>query len=380
MIERSPLQELADTARAHLTGPEQSAWLRRLEEGHDAFTSTLQTHLERGEADAGLALAASLGRFWWMCGHAVEGRRWLEAFLARSAGNEELRARALAAVGGVTYAQADYAAAQRFHSEALDLFTGLGNRIAQAEAHNQLGMIAREQARYAEARRRHEAALTLYREHGDEWGIASCLSNLGVVAYFAGDLEQARLLHGDALHRRQKLGDERGVASSLGNLANLDRLAGDLESARKLHEQVLTIREGLGDRWGVAGSLLNLGIVHTAAKELEKARQLLFDAEDRFRAVGDSLGLCECLDAQAELAARAGSASLAVRLFAAAETARAGIGAPLPDVHRPHVRQTLAALRQALGREDFEREWQRGVTDGLAALAALRQERLPKTG
>jgi non-specific serine/threonine protein kinase len=339
MTDLQLLLEHAETAATHLAGPDQALWLQNLELSLPEFRRMMEGCLARGEAAGGLRLAAALGKFWWMCGHAPEGRRWLEAFLTLPIEDDDLRARALAASGGVAYAQADYPATKGFLEEALSLAQRLGQQREVAFVLNQLGMVAREQGRLAEARELHLRADAIFRHLDDEAGHAACVSNLGVVAYREGDMRSASLCHQGALKSRRSLGDERGVASSLGNLANVGRLAGDFEQARACHEEALAIRRRLGDRWGVAGSLVNLAGVAALAGDHASAAARLGESEAAFRAVGDPLGLCECRDARVLLALCRGERDEARRLLAEAEQARAALGAPFPPVCREEFRR-----------------------------------------
>ncbi len=87
--------------------------------------------------------------------------------------------------------------------------------------------------------------------------------------------------------------------------------------------------------------MLNLGLVAAQSREDGLAGSLIADAEERFRAVGDPLGLCECLDARALLAAVAGRRDEAAERFAEAEQARERIHAPLPPVQRRLIERLL---------------------------------------
>lgn len=333
MGESETLLQLAQQAQPHLSGPDQAEWLLRLEEARPRLEDELRRCLDQGDHETGLRLCAALGRYWWMCGHAPQGRRWVEAFLSLPSSDGELRARAVESAAGLAYARADYAAASRWLDEAL-AFWKKADDAAVARLSNQLGMIRREQGRFDEATALHERALALYRSLGDVWGEAACLNNLGVVATFVGDFERATPLHESALAIRRSINDERGIASSLGNLGNVARLSGDVETAWRLHTEALTIRHSLNDRWGVAGSLVCLGAVAALRGEFVDSRRLLDEAEAGFRAVDDALGLCEVTDARALLAAKEGDEAAARRLSAEVEAARERIGAPLPPAYR----------------------------------------------
>ena len=73
---------LAEQTVTEMRGPEQAAWLDRLEAEHDNLRGALSWALERGEAELALRLAAALEMFWAAQGYFDEGRRWLEATLA----------------------------------------------------------------------------------------------------------------------------------------------------------------------------------------------------------------------------------------------------------------------------------------------------------
>jgi DNA-binding MarR family transcriptional regulator len=100
---------LAEQAEPALHGPEQIAWLDRLEVEHDNVRAALAWSLDGGDAgsmagaDAGVAsgvrLAGAISWFWYLR-HKREGLTWLERVLARSQGTATVaRATALCAAG-----------------------------------------------------------------------------------------------------------------------------------------------------------------------------------------------------------------------------------------------------------------------------------------
>jgi predicted ATPase len=67
----------------------------------------LSRALDAEEAELGLRLAGALWRLWWMRGYYDEGRRWLEAALAKDSRASAARAKALEAVGWLADDQGD---------------------------------------------------------------------------------------------------------------------------------------------------------------------------------------------------------------------------------------------------------------------------------
>jgi len=77
---------LAEKAEPELTGPDQVAWLNRLNAEHDNFRSALGWLEQADGAETRLRIVAALWRFWWMHGHLAEGRGWLDRALAGADG------------------------------------------------------------------------------------------------------------------------------------------------------------------------------------------------------------------------------------------------------------------------------------------------------
>ena len=143
---------LAEQAEPELSGPEQGAWLERLEAAHDDLRAALDWLAERGEAVLRLRLAASLGRFWYIRGHLTEGLdRLADAVDGAAGADPALIAKALRTASALAVLQGDY----------------------------------------PRARALAERALELYRELGDATGIVRSLSNLGAILLGLGELERA---------------------------------------------------------------------------------------------------------------------------------------------------------------------------------------------
>ena len=102
-------------AAAHaLTGPEQAAWLMRVETDHNNLRAALQWMHARPEPEMGLRLAGALWRFWQTRGHFREGQQWLERLLALDAERGHIAppsvcAEALSGAGMMAYRHNDYA-------------------------------------------------------------------------------------------------------------------------------------------------------------------------------------------------------------------------------------------------------------------------------
>ena len=224
--------ELAEAAEPELVGPDQAAWVRRLQDETGNLRAAMAWSLDGGDLETGLRLAGVLFRFWSIRGELSEGRRWLEQALQRDADiAPAVRAKALFAAG----------------------YTALG------------------QGDFAEAIRHFEASLELARQLRDDVAIAGCLVQLGWLRLAQGESEQAVALSEESLERARRLGDNRTSSLALANLGDAAFAGGDSAGAAQLYEEALALRRDVGDRRIVADALLKLGRAQTVAGDPERA-------------------------------------------------------------------------------------------------------------
>src|SRR5581483_9367841 len=382
--------ELAEQAEPALAGPEQPAWLARLELEHDNLRGALRWTLESRDPEAGelgLRLATALWRFWEICGHASEGRRWLEQALARApaARHQEsvrLRAKALTAAGNLARDQDDYERAAALHEESLALWRELDDQQGIAMSLNNLGVIARDRGDPDELERRCRESLALYHALGDTWGVAISLMNLGFAARYRGELAQAAECFEQSLALFRRLGDQRHTAALLNCLGRVALDRGDTEAAGILFERSLALHQEVGDAWGVAISLSNLAELALQRGGHETAARLLEESLVLLRKLGVRRTTAATLEVAAALWLARGQPFRAARLLGAAEALREAIGVKLPPVDRPAHDRLVATVRASLGEAAFRAAWEDGrimaLDDAIAcALAAAGPEADP---
>jgi predicted ATPase/DNA-binding XRE family transcriptional regulator len=221
-----------DEAREAIYSKQFAPWLASVGEELENIRAALRWAVsDSGDATLALRLASSLGPFWRFVGLSDEGRRWLEAALARGGdcASGEIVASAwrnLAALGSGTKALAaagraveldelvgdPFAIALSRRVRALTLVSaghlneaetdiddairllrdlGMLGTITHAHALNARQLVLKERGRLTEAREALEAALAIYTEFGDEFHAATAQGNLAELAFGTGDCRRA---------------------------------------------------------------------------------------------------------------------------------------------------------------------------------------------
>src|SRR5215213_3867286 len=184
---------LAEVAEPHLGGPQQSAWLARLETEHDNLRAALTWWYEVGNARHGLRLATALLRFWDTRDHMAEGQPRLMAFLALpgDAVSLEARARALDAASELASWQGRHEIATQLATEALIIQRDLGAPAGIARALWLLGTNTLAVGDIEQAQAHIDEGMTVARAAGDRTAEALHLRLSGMLQRTYGEPERA---------------------------------------------------------------------------------------------------------------------------------------------------------------------------------------------
>jgi tetratricopeptide (TPR) repeat protein len=317
-------ESVAAEAAGAAYSPAAASWLRRLELDHDNLRAVQRRHLERGDVDAGLRLAAALWWFWYVHGHVTEGRALLTTLLSAPGGTpHRARAESLLGLSQLAQTQGDHVVAARLLQRSVALFRQLDDPQGTCTALLAEGFVARLQEDYATAVALLEEARTLAEGIGHRFVVAASLHHLGMVA---------------ADHRQ------------------------DHAAAHRLLNQSLELYRALALPRFVALVLLSLGDVALAEGQIDLARELLHDSLATMEAAGEELGIHGALDSLARLAAADHHPGRAVRLAGAAQHLRTLHGTrSWPTTERARV-GWLNVARTELGDSAYETTWLAGLS------------------
>src|SRR5579859_7021741 len=251
--------EMAERARAELSGPREGDARQRLQAEQDEVRAALAWTAEAGRPDLGLELASVLGQFWITGGQLEEGRVWLRKLLTIPGSvPASVRTRALSAAGVLATWQDDRTAARAVLQDALGVARAANDATGAAEALSALELPACR-AHDAAAVALANEALAFRRQVGDEAAVASALATLGRASASAGDVSRANQLYQESLAICRRLGDRFGVAEVLTYIGRDALRNGDFATARVVCEEALAIFRELGVRVQVAWALLLIG-------------------------------------------------------------------------------------------------------------------------
>ncbi len=409
--------EFAERADAHLRGPEQRRWLRRL----DAETPNLRYALD-GAGPEGCRLVNALAWYWVLRGRLGEGVRALSAFPAnRSAmlwragftrrlgqhseepvppsgqpedaraewfmayaqsliGEQEDETPAVRSLSNfrangdqwgtaaalITRAQhalirSDLTALAEYGEQSMAMFTELGDRWGQVRATQLLGRCAEIVGDYDRAGRLHRDGLRMAEELELWTEMSDKLSELGRIALLTGDLTRADDLHRRALRLAAEHGYQLGEEYAELGLAISARRRGDLDAAETHLRRWLDWEGQLDSDFGIAFIMAELGFVAELRGDAEAAGTLHHSGLSAARRTGDPRTVALAVEGLAGAEVLAGRPEAAARLLGAAETMRTTVGAPLPSAERGDVERITARVRAVLSDTAFEAAYRKGA-------------------
>jgi predicted ATPase/DNA-binding SARP family transcriptional activator len=404
---------LAERAEPHLRGPQQAAWLGRLEREHANLQAAIRWATENGHVGLGLRLGGALWQFWVMHAHYATGRELLAGFDLQSAERSSLWAKALLGAGRLAMQQSDFPTAHQFMDESLAMYQESGDdaavrqllveharvyrrqgdwlrgqplseealRLARmagdrqviASALTNLGSIAINLDSYSEARKLYEECLLIQHEMGDKWGIAWTLTDLGTLAQYENNTERSRTLFEESLALRREIGDKWGIATCLSNLGSVAIDEGKYSLARRFVTEALFLRRELGDMWAVAESIITIGQLEYVEGNAKEAQENWGEALRIALSQGNLHVMAFCLTGLAAAILQMGHAEQAAHLAGVVASLLDSLGVHLSPSFQAIYDELVVAGEAELGKDAWAAAWSRGrmATPDSACATAL---------
>jgi len=297
---------LAEQSESKLKGPQQLAWLDRLDVEHDNIRLALHWLKEIGNMDALLHLSMAMFWFWSRRHYLSEGRAWLEHGVSALDGQPIIliQVHAFYGIAYLARIQGDFINAREFIDKCmagykeLDLLKEPGYFLA----HVLMGTLMRDDGHPIEAQAMIEEAVLFFRKSEDQWNLASALLVLGLTIRDQEEYELAWSTVQESVTLWRGLEEVWGLAESLHALTLITYRRGDYEMAFNLMEETLAIRRRLGDKYGIAYSIHNLGVFALAQEDVDRARTYFDQDLILYQEVGDRSGVVLALQYQGLIA------------------------------------------------------------------------------
>ena len=228
-------------------------WLDRLGLEHDNLRAALRRFVDAGEVKKALAMATDLWRFWQIRAHLAEGRAWLTELLDDPASNEDpaTRARALIALGGLTYWQNDFTATRAHYEEALGTVESIEDQRGIAEALYNLGFLTLIEGDTKGSRRIHDRSLAIYMGLDDELNTAFVKWGLAMSWVRDHNVDEAARLARESLDTFERHGNWYGRSLGEFVLLQVERIAGNYDKVLALTHETLERPESQKDAVGM---------------------------------------------------------------------------------------------------------------------------------
>jgi predicted ATPase/class 3 adenylate cyclase len=283
--------QVAERAGPELLGATPMRFLDTLEADRDEFRALTRWSLQADRPEIGVRACAAIWRLWQQRGPLAEGRARLAELLAHPALERDpvSRAKALSALGGVAYWQADLALTREVYEEALRINRDIGDSSAIAGSLYDLSFPVAIGGDASAASALQEEALALYEAAGDEERTVMVRESMGVSAMVANDLVRAREIEEAVIAAYRRLHMRFKVSDGLTVLTAIYVRLGDAAAASRALSEAIAISRPIGDRSAWATHIQMGALVSLAEDDAESAAILCGAFEELQRGSGPYL-------------------------------------------------------------------------------------------
>ena len=355
---------LAEAAAPQLVGPDQAAWLDRLDAELGNLRAAIAASQAQPDPAPGLRLATSLNVYWKARGHAAEGAGVLRALLDAPAaqGATLLRARALAVAAGLLQQTEGYVIAEGYCQEALAIARAADddNLVADLLQIRAWPLLRRGQPDTALPLI--EQGLALARRLGEPHLTGRLLAARSFALNVGGNPAGAACDAAESLRLFRQAGDRLLVGPMLGNLGCYELSTGDLDAARGHLAESLDIARTLNARDDIPYGTFNLGLAEYLSGSPGAAEALFAESLDLAQRTGMRVIVAYALLGMALAGHGSADPGQSARLHGAADQAMADLGNAVEPLEGRLAERDRQRLRAVMGAEAFEAEYATGRT------------------
>ena len=309
-----------EAATPALRGPEQSAWLDRIEYEHANLLEASAWQLRQEERQKILPLQWAMQYFWIRRNYLRAAQEWMRQLLASpTEAPANKHGDILPILGTLCWNLGEYAEAEKHYRNALEDQRARNDLPCVAGSLVNLAAIAHLQGKLEEAivwRRQH---LVLIRSFRDKQLFVGSLQGLGDLYMEQGNFAAATCVIKASLKLAQKLGDQIFIASAFSYLGAAASRQGRHQLAVDYYEKSLSVNFQIGDAGIIAGNMTYLGEAHRKLGNLSAARDAYRRSLAIYRDLKFPRQIAWLLYTFASLLAEEGKPEQAARLAGAAQ-------------------------------------------------------------
>jgi len=355
--------QMAERVETEVEYENQTVWLDRCETEHNNMRAALDWSLkEAADLQTGVRLAASLGLFWYLHSHFMEGLERSRIFLekARAHGDEKVLAKLLFRTADLHLHQADFDAAVQLADDAVALCRKINDKHLLAWAFYVRGDIFLATHELKAAEKMLIQSVEVCIETGYQAVQDISLILLSTILLRQGNLDRAYATVMDGLALAEKLSDPWTIASGLQTLGEISLQKKEHADARKYFERSLEASRLVGDKFVIGSALVNLASLANQQGQFEESDHYAEEALSIFQLIGDETQQPFPLRLMGYAAVHAGN------LVRAKVLMRESL---IGNVNLQNLREQLACLVGIAYCALVERDWEQAVT--LCALAGI---------
>lgn len=181
-------------------------------------------------------------------------------------------------LGGIFFAEGDYAQAIQYFYQALVIYIQKNDRVGMANALDQIGAVYFEQNDFSKARNYYSKALGLRRLQNDSLAVSYSLNNLGLTAYSEKEYAGAIDFFRRAIDIKIEFNDVSGLSSAHNNLGLVFQDLKELDSALLHSKLAVMYAVDCANLNKEAVALVNVGAVYRLQGLYGLASENLFKA------------------------------------------------------------------------------------------------------
>ncbi|MFX1369052.1 MAG: tetratricopeptide repeat protein [Promethearchaeota archaeon] len=201
---------------------------------------------------------------------------------ALEAGERDIAAKIMNAVGNLYMSVAEYEEALQCFEKSLDLYNELKDETGISDAMYNLGVAQINLEMWDEAASSTEQAMKLFKKVSNKDGEADAMYALGLAKHGLGEFEAALDFFKEAQRAYKAVDNQQGVASTIMDVGNAYADREDWDSADKEFKKALKIYREIEDKAGIADALSLLGDIAEMNGNQKKSAEHFIEAAQHY--------------------------------------------------------------------------------------------------